>query len=470
MKKTLLGLGAIASTIAPITSVIACGYETPDKAPYELISRKDSSTETQLNFIVKLKGYISESYIKEIKSRIAETLNEANKDELKYTTISISFQDAKDELKREAKWIGDHELVEKGLDAVLNFMGTKYDNLVTAAKANIYLYKFFVESITDGLGGTGTSTSGTGSGSTGGSGGNPTPTPQPITTPQPNPIPIVHHLSASEKRKILLIANAFDIKENGGAITTKDLFGFPDMLIIRPDKIQIKIKRTTVAATGEVTINNLHDASNSAVSIVSGDTLEFSLPFTKNNTVDFTKATFTITHAGTSSSPTFVATNNDLLNKLILELLKEQGSGRLNWDFSNMANPQTTLNKYLSPILINPLQVNNLGIRLYIDLAHQNVIDISIKCNITSHFDYSLGRIAFEPGDIIFHILLAVESYNPSSATPFVFKTGPHTEALIDYSDASTITTTLPLDHHSANVETEIREKITQLYKDLFTF
>ena len=162
MKKILLGLGTLASTIAPVAAVVACGTGNPLNKHYTISMSPDVSTPTQANVIVKLKGYISNSIADEIKSIIAESITEKNKGTLTYTTMHIEIQDDTDSTHKQTIDITNVPLDadHKDLTSTIAMMGSNFDTLITSAKTNPDLAKFFVQS-----------TPGTGTGSTGGSDG-----------------------------------------------------------------------------------------------------------------------------------------------------------------------------------------------------------------------------------------------------------------------------------------------------------
>ena len=151
MKKTLLSIGTIVSTIAPVASVIACGDgDVPGhEAPYSISIHADEHTPTQANVEIKLKGFVSDSYIKEIKSRIAESIAAANKDALKYSTVYITIRSSTSPIiPVECKLlINTSPLTEANkndLDAIHNFIDTKFNDLINEVKNNDfknYLYK-----------------------------------------------------------------------------------------------------------------------------------------------------------------------------------------------------------------------------------------------------------------------------------------------------------------------------------------
>ena len=154
MKKTLLSLGTLVSTIAPIASVIACGDgDVPGhEAPYSITIQADKDTPTQANIFVDPKGFISDSYIKEIKSRIAESIVAANKDALKYKTMKIYFGD-KTVIVYPAT--GTTLLInasltdanKNDLDVIFNLIDTPFDNFMTQLKNNLCYKSFFQKNI-----------------------------------------------------------------------------------------------------------------------------------------------------------------------------------------------------------------------------------------------------------------------------------------------------------------------------------
>ena len=143
MKKTLLSLGTIVSAVAPIASVIACGDgDVPGhETPYSISIQADEVTPTQANFDIKLKGYVSESYIKEIKSKIAESIAKFNKDLLKYSTIRIRVGNTAVPINVSnlEKWIHTSPLTDANkndLDAIHNFIDSAFDDLISSLKSN----------------------------------------------------------------------------------------------------------------------------------------------------------------------------------------------------------------------------------------------------------------------------------------------------------------------------------------------
>ena len=257
MKKILLGLGTLASTVAPVAAVVACGNETSDKSPYELTMKADASVATQLNIVVKLKNYVSDSYIREIKSRIVEDIAAANKDALKYSTIHIEFQDAADATKKEGLLISTNPLTDANkndLDAIHTFMDTSFDTLITSAKANNDLHKFFVE---------------------------------PTTAGAETTLPT---FTAEEQDKIALnIGRILHMP----AITTKGLFKFA---VTRFDKnaaqMEMKLTRTSVAGVTDLVAIN-HESTGDALSMLEGEELIITIAFDMNN-MRFNSISFTL--------------------------------------------------------------------------------------------------------------------------------------------------------------------------------
>ena len=154
MKKTLLSLGTIVSAVAPVVSVIACGDgDVPGhEAPYEITISADSAKPTQANVEIKLKGYVSESYLKEIKSRIAESIAAANKDELKYSTayIRIGSISAPLSIRQVEKLISTTPLTnanKNDLDAIHTFLDSSFDSLINEVKAYKVTKKYFEKDI-----------------------------------------------------------------------------------------------------------------------------------------------------------------------------------------------------------------------------------------------------------------------------------------------------------------------------------
>ena len=155
MKKTLLSLGTLVSTIAPVASVIACGDgDVPGhEAPYSITIQADAIKPTQANVEIKLKGFVSDSYLKEIKSKLVEIIAAANKGESKYSTIKI--------------WVGNNtvpinvfmtltKLIDissltnenkSDLEAIHNLIDSNFDTLINEIKANKQLKQFFREGI-----------------------------------------------------------------------------------------------------------------------------------------------------------------------------------------------------------------------------------------------------------------------------------------------------------------------------------
>ena len=140
MKKTLLSLGTIVSTIAPVVSVIACGDgDVPGhEAPYIITIDADAVTPTQANVVIKLRGYVSDSYIKEIKSRIAEDIARLNKDALKYSTLTITLRNITNPFSADSfvKTIASQltETNKNNLEEIHNFLDSDFDDLINRAK------------------------------------------------------------------------------------------------------------------------------------------------------------------------------------------------------------------------------------------------------------------------------------------------------------------------------------------------
>ena len=154
MKKTLLSLGTIVSTIAPVASVIACGDgDVPGhEAPYSITIQADKTITTQANIFVDPKGFLSDSYIKEIKSRIAESIVAANKDSLKYSTMKIYIGDnpIKDYIYAESVSIITTPLTETNkndLNVVFNLIDTPFDNFMNQLKSKNWYSQFFQKDI-----------------------------------------------------------------------------------------------------------------------------------------------------------------------------------------------------------------------------------------------------------------------------------------------------------------------------------
>ena len=150
MKKALLSIGTIVSTIVPVASVIACGDgDVPGhEAPYSIVIQADERTSTQANVVIKLKGFISESYIKELKSKIAESIAAANKDTLKFSTIHIWVGSISSPLpiKSLEKIINATPLTnanKNDLDAIHTFLDSSFDSLINALKAHRELNQYF---------------------------------------------------------------------------------------------------------------------------------------------------------------------------------------------------------------------------------------------------------------------------------------------------------------------------------------
>ena len=161
MKKTLLSIGTLVSTIAPVASVIACGDgDVPGhEAPYSITIIEDANTQKQANVFVDLKGFVSDSYIKEIKSRIAESIAAANKDELtnnnelKYKTMNIIIGD---KTVVNYQIIGTTLLINtspltstngNNLDTIFNLIDTPFDNFINQLKSKEYFNHFFKKEI-----------------------------------------------------------------------------------------------------------------------------------------------------------------------------------------------------------------------------------------------------------------------------------------------------------------------------------
>ena len=154
MKKTLLSLGTIVSAIAPVASVIACGDgDVPGhEAPYKITISADESIPTQANVLIRLKGFVSDSYIKEIKSRIAESIAAANKDELKYKTMEIFVESLSSPIDSQAvsEEIKTSPLTsanKNDLEAIYNLINSHFDNLVNRAKNHELLKHFFEKKV-----------------------------------------------------------------------------------------------------------------------------------------------------------------------------------------------------------------------------------------------------------------------------------------------------------------------------------
>ena len=155
MKKTLLSLGTLVSTIAPVASVIACGDgDVPGhEAPYSISIQADASTPTQANVFVNLKGFVTDSYIKEIKSRIAESIVAANKDLLKYSTMKIYIGD------KTSLEYSDHGTVlsiitsplintnKNNLDVIFNLIDKPFDDFIQQLKSKEFFKEFFQKEI-----------------------------------------------------------------------------------------------------------------------------------------------------------------------------------------------------------------------------------------------------------------------------------------------------------------------------------
>ena len=155
MKKTLLSLGTIVSTIAPVASVIACGDgDVPGhEAPYSISIQADETTPTQANVFIDFKGYVTDSYLKEIKSKIAESIVAANKDSLKYKTMKIHIGD-----KTVSTYVTIGTVLsinttpltdtnKNDLDVVFNLIDAPFDNFMTQIKAKKYFSQFFQKEI-----------------------------------------------------------------------------------------------------------------------------------------------------------------------------------------------------------------------------------------------------------------------------------------------------------------------------------
>ena len=152
MKKTLLSLGTIVSTIAPVASVIACGDgDVPGhEAPYSITISADAGTTTQANVLVDLKGFVSDSYIKEIKSRIAESIVAANKDTLKYKTIKICIGDQLNIDASSTLLINSLPLTDANkndLNAVFNIINLQFDNFMNQIKNSKNFGQYFKKDI-----------------------------------------------------------------------------------------------------------------------------------------------------------------------------------------------------------------------------------------------------------------------------------------------------------------------------------
>ena len=153
MKKTLLSLGTLVSTIAPVASVIACGDgDVPGhEAPYSITIQADGTTTTQANIFVDPKGFISNSYIKEIKSRIAESIVAANKDTLKYSTFKLYIGDPTiKSFPFSVAAISAASLTETNkndLDTIYNFIDSSIDSIITNVKSNEFYKQYFQKEI-----------------------------------------------------------------------------------------------------------------------------------------------------------------------------------------------------------------------------------------------------------------------------------------------------------------------------------
>ena len=150
MKKTLLSLGTLSAIVAPVASVIACGDgDVPGhEAPYSITIQADKTITTQANVIIELKGYISDSYLKEIKSRIAEDIARLNKDELKYSTMKLILKDRfiSIDFYKTTKLINTSPLTDSNkndLDAIHNFMDSGFDDLINNEKGEKKTKKYF---------------------------------------------------------------------------------------------------------------------------------------------------------------------------------------------------------------------------------------------------------------------------------------------------------------------------------------
>ena len=155
MKKTLLSLGTLSAIVAPVASVIACGDgDVPGhEAPYSITIQADKTTPTQANIFLDFKGFLSESYLKEIKSRIAESIVAANKDTLKYKTMKIYIGSkivTFFELNAYKLLIDSSPLTDankNNLDVVFNLIDTPFDNFMTQLKNIEHLNPFFKKEI-----------------------------------------------------------------------------------------------------------------------------------------------------------------------------------------------------------------------------------------------------------------------------------------------------------------------------------
>ena len=150
MKKTLLSIGTLSAIVAPVASVIACGDgDVPGhEAPYSISIQTDDHIPTQANVEIKLKGYVSDSYIKEIKSRIAESIVAANKDTLKYSTIKILVGSITIPIYIRSidKLISTSPLTnanKNDLDAIHNFIDSAFDDLINSLKSSKEFLGYF---------------------------------------------------------------------------------------------------------------------------------------------------------------------------------------------------------------------------------------------------------------------------------------------------------------------------------------
>ena len=152
MKKTLLSLGTLSAIVAPVVSVIACGDgDVPGhEAPYSILIQADATTPTQANVFVDLKGFVSDSYIREIKSRIAESIAAANKDTLKYTTTKIWMGPPAWQVYTKWSWlINSSSLLtntnKNNLEAIFNIIDTPLDDFFNRLKSSKDYSHFFKE-------------------------------------------------------------------------------------------------------------------------------------------------------------------------------------------------------------------------------------------------------------------------------------------------------------------------------------
>ena len=155
MKKTLLSLGTLSAIVAPVVSVIACGDgDVPGhEAPYSITIQADKGTTTQANVFVDLKGFVTDSYLKEIKSRIAESIVAANKDSLKYTTMKIYIGDPSIGIyppENISLLINTTPLTDANkndLNTVFNLIDKPFDDFMKQIKIKQYYSQFFQKDI-----------------------------------------------------------------------------------------------------------------------------------------------------------------------------------------------------------------------------------------------------------------------------------------------------------------------------------